>query len=43
MSKVRIEVNEQPGQGESAAQGEEEEPKDVQDLTGFVSFEFSPC
>ncbi|XP_028392107.1 heat shock factor-binding protein 1-like [Dendronephthya gigantea] len=36
MSKVKIEIPDQTGQDENLAQGGEEEPKDVQDLTGFV-------
>lgn len=36
MSKVKIEVPEEPTQAESAIQGQDDEPKDVQDLTGFV-------
>ena len=37
MSKVKIEVPDEQAQGESLAQRQDEEPKDVQDLTGFVS------
>lgn len=37
MSKVKIEVPDQTGPDESLAQEGDEEPKDVQDLTGFVS------
>ena len=36
MSKVKIELPDEQSQGESLAQGQDEEPKDVQDLTGFV-------
>lgn len=37
MSKVKIEIPNEQAQGESLVQGQDEEPKDVQDLTGFVS------
>ncbi|CAB4030920.1 heat shock factor-binding 1-like [Paramuricea clavata] len=33
---VKIEVQDETAQGESLTQGQDEEPKDAQDLTGFV-------
>ena len=43
MSKVKIEVQDDQAQGESLTQGQDEEPKDVQDLTGFVSRSCAFC
>jgi hypothetical protein len=37
MSKVKLDVPDEQAQGESLVQGQDGEPKDVQDLTGFVS------
>lgn len=38
MSKVKIDVQDDQAQNESLTQGQVEKPKDVQDLTGFVSW-----